>query len=92
MDQRYKDIVNFVDYATRRSFPFALRKTGDAAEAGRKFVEMIKQVRREFYGDADSNEWVSGRRGGRARGQRRRYCRPGLGEQPEYQPHHRELE
>ena len=36
-----------------------LRKTGDAAEAkaDRKFVEMIQEVRTEFYGDADSDEW-----------------------------------
>eukprot|EP01048_Picozoa_sp_COSAG05_P008770 COSAG05_NODE_686_length_7932_cov_3.338823_3_plen_109_part_00 len=58
MDQGYKGILNLVDYATRRSFPYALRKTGDAREAGRKFVEMIKQVRTEFYGDADSDEWT----------------------------------
>ena len=53
MDQGYKGIVNFVDYDTRRSFPYALRKTGGAAEAGRKFVQMIKQVHTEFYDDAD---------------------------------------
>ena len=57
MDQGYKAILNIVDYATRRSFLFALRKTGDAAQAGRKFVEMIKLVRTEFYGDADSDAW-----------------------------------
>ena len=36
MDQGYKGIVNFVDYDTRLSFPYALRKTGDAAD---KFVQ-----------------------------------------------------
>ena len=56
-DQGYTGIVNFVDYTTKRAFPFAVRKVGDAKECGTKFVEMIRQVRTDFYGDPEATDW-----------------------------------
>ena len=56
-DQGYRGIVNFVDYTTKRAFPFAVRKVGDSEECGAKFVEMIRQVRTDFYGNPDATDW-----------------------------------
>ena len=56
-DQGYSGIVNIVDFATKRSFPSAVRKVGGAGECGQAFVTMIRRVRQEFYADPDSDEW-----------------------------------
>ena len=56
-DQGFKGIINYIDYATRRSFPFAIRKVGDAALAGRKFDEMCEEIREEYYGSPDVEDW-----------------------------------
>ena len=58
MDQGYSGIVNIVDFATKRSFPHAVRKVGDQGEAGKAFVAMIRTVRQEFYDNSDSDEWM----------------------------------
>ena len=59
LDQGFAGIVNYIDYATRRSFPYPVRKVGDPKEAARKFVEMCKFIRNDYYNDSESDRWPS---------------------------------
>ena len=47
-DGAYKGLVNFVDYATKRSFPYPVKVVGSAKECGARFQDMIKLVEREY--------------------------------------------
>ena len=60
-DRNHTSILNIVDYTTRMSFPFAQTKNEDVGEAGRAVRKFVRQVRRMFYNDADSDKWPSRR-------------------------------
>ena len=53
-------ILNVIDYATRRSFPYALKRDS-GAENARAITEWVREVRNLYYGDEDSDEWPIGR-------------------------------
>jgi len=59
LDQGFAGIVNYIDYATRRSFPYPVRKVGDPKEAARKFAEMCEFIRSDYYNDSESDRWPS---------------------------------
>ena len=58
-DRNHTSILNIVDYATRMSFPFALKKNEDQAEAGRAIRQFVRLVRKMYYNDDDSADWPS---------------------------------
>ena len=55
-DYGYSGMLNIVDYATRMSWPMAIKDETEQ-ELGRAVKRWIQDMRQELYGNANSNQW-----------------------------------